>query len=133
MILTKPATMTQAHPWNLPLPLTRPTENNDCLRLFTNRKGDRDMSEDLQARFQKASEEVTQLSEAPDNMMKLQLYALFKQGTEGDVQSKRPGMMDMVNRYKWDAWKTHEGKSQDQAMEEYIALVEELKAADAAK
>lgn len=91
------------------------------------------MSDDLQARFAKAAEEVTQLSEAPDNLTKLKLYSLFKQGSEGDVQGKRPGMMDFVARAKYDAWKEHEGKSKEQGMEEYIALVEELKAADAAK
>ena len=91
------------------------------------------MSDDLQARFLKASEEVTQLSQAPDNMMMLKLYALFKQGKEGDVTSSRPGMLEMVKRYKWDAWKALEGKTQEEAMEEYIATVEELKAADAAK
>jgi len=88
------------------------------------------MSEELNEKFLTAKEEVTQLSAAPDNMVKLQLYALYKQSTEGDVQGDRPGMMDFVGRAKYDEWKKHEGKSQDDAKQEYIALVEELKAAD---
>jgi len=88
------------------------------------------MSEELTASFLKAKEEVTQLSAAPDNMVKLQLYALYKQSTEGDVQGDRPGMMDFVGRAKYDEWKKYEGKTQDEAKEEYIALVEKLKAED---
>lgn len=88
---------------------------------------------DLQSRFENASTEVTQLSEAPDNLEKLKLYALFKQGSTGDVKGDRPGMLDFVGRAKYDAWAEHKGKTQDQAKEEYIAFVEELKAADAKK
>ena len=36
-------------------------------------------------------------------------------------------MTDFVNRAKWDAWKTLEGKTNDQAMQDYIDLVEGLK------
>jgi diazepam-binding inhibitor (GABA receptor modulating acyl-CoA-binding protein) len=88
------------------------------------------MSDDLTQRFETASVEVTQLSEAPDNMAKLKLYALYKQATKGDVDGSRPGMMDFVGRAKWDAWNEFKGKSQDEAKEAYIAYVEELKAAD---
>jgi len=88
------------------------------------------MSEDLQTQFEQASEEVTKLSAAPDNMAKLRLYALYKQATNGDNDGKRPGMMDMVGRAKYDAWKALEGTSQDEAKQQYIAFVDELKAAD---
>lgn len=91
------------------------------------------MSDDLTARFEQASQDVTQLSEAPDNAAKLKLYALYKQATAGDCTGSRPGMMDFVGRAKYDAWKELEGNSQDEAKEKYIAFVEELKAADAAK
>lgn len=88
------------------------------------------MSDDLTARFETASQEVTQLSEAPDSSQKLKLYALFKQSSVGDCTGSRPGMMDFINRAKYDAWKALEGTSLDQAKEQYIAFVEELKAAD---
>ncbi len=90
------------------------------------------MSDDLQAKFEQASKEVTELSKAPDNMVKLDLYALYKQGTEGDVQGSRPGMMDFVKRAKYDKWAEHQGKSKEQAMQDYIDLVEDLKQKDAA-
>ena len=85
---------------------------------------------DLDARFQQASVEVTQLSQAPDNLAKLKLYALYKQATVGDCTGSRPGMLDFVGRAKYDAWKELAGMSLDEAKEKYIAFVEELKAAD---
>jgi len=88
------------------------------------------MAETLEQRFQRASQEVTQLSQAPDNLTKLRLYALFKQATQGDCTGPRPGLLDMVGRAKYDAWKALEGTTKEAAMEQYIALVEELKAAD---
>ena len=67
------------------------------------------------------------LPEKPDNMTLLKLYALYKQGTSGDADGKRPGFGDMVGRAKWDAWNAVKGKSRDEAMQEYIDLVESLK------
>lgn len=86
---------------------------------------------DLDARFETASDEVQQLSNRPDNDALLKLYALFKQATKGDVSGKRPGMLDMVGRAKYDAWAKLEGMSSDDAKTAYVELVEELKAADA--
>ncbi len=89
------------------------------------------MSEELQAKFETASQEVTQLSKAPDVAEKLRLYAFFKQSKSGDCTGDRPGMMDFAGRAKYDAWKALAGTSQDDAIQQYIDLVEELKAADA--
>lgn len=91
------------------------------------------MSDDLDARFKQASDEVTQLSEAPDNLAKLKLYAMFKQASAGDCAGSRPGMLDFVARAKYDKWKELEGTPQDEAKRQYIEFVEELKAADKAK
>jgi acyl-CoA-binding protein len=57
----------------------------------------------------------------------LKLYALYKQGSAGDVDGKRPGFTDMVGRAKWDAWNEQKGKSADEARQAYIDLVESLK------
>jgi diazepam-binding inhibitor (GABA receptor modulating acyl-CoA-binding protein) len=57
----------------------------------------------------------------------LQLYALYKQGSEGDVQGKRPGFTDMVGRAKYDAWAAIKDTSTDDAMKRYIDLVNSLK------
>ena len=64
--------------------------------------------------------------EALSNDDKLELYALFKQGTVGDVNTERPGMFDMKGKAKWDAWKGKEGVSQDDAKAAYVAKVGEL-------
>jgi acyl-CoA-binding protein len=85
---------------------------------------------DLQAQFQQASQDVVNLSKAPDADVKLNLYALFKQGTQGDCSGPRPGMLDFIGRAKYDSWKKLEGKPQAQAMQQYIELVEQLKSAD---
>jgi acyl-CoA-binding protein len=81
----------------------------------------------LKKQFETAVAESKQLSERPSNNTLLQIYALYKQATEGDVQGKRPGLMDMVGRAKYDAWAGMEGKSADEAMQEYIDLIESLK------
>ena len=60
------------------------------------------------------------LPDATTNDDKLALYALFKQGTVGDNSSARPGMFDPKGRAKFDAWEKQKGKSQDDAMKEYI-------------
>lgn len=88
------------------------------------------MSDDLQTRFEQASKDVTELSEAPDNMSKLRLYAIYKQASTGDCNGKRPGITDFVGRAKFDAWQALAGTPQDEAKQQYIDLVEELKAAD---
>lgn len=83
---------------------------------------------DLQTQFKTASEEVTRLPQAPDNSTKLKLYALFKQASEGDVSGDKPGMFDFVGGAKYSAWEALKGTGKDQAAQDYIKLVEELKA-----
>ena len=81
----------------------------------------------LQEQFTQAQADSKNLPERPDNMTLLKIYALYKQGSSGDVQGERPGMTDFVNRAKFDAWDGLKGTSQDQAMQQYIDLIEELK------
>ncbi len=82
---------------------------------------------DLKSQFEQAVADSKNLPEKPDNMTLLKLYALYKQGSSGDADGKRPGFTDMVGRAKWDAWNEVKGKSGDEAMQEYIDLVESLK------
>jgi acyl-CoA-binding protein len=82
---------------------------------------------DLQAAFDKAVADSKALPEKPDNMTLLKIYALYKQATAGDVEGKRPGFTDMVGRAKWDAWDEVKGKGRDDAMQEYVDLIESLK------
>ncbi|XP_029967237.1 acyl-CoA-binding protein [Salarias fasciatus] len=82
---------------------------------------------DLQAKFEAAAAEVKQLKAKPADEEMLRIYALFKQANVGDVNTARPGMLDFTGKAKWDAWEKLKGKSKEDAMNEYIALVEELK------
>lgn len=83
---------------------------------------------DLQARFEDSVARSKTLSERPDNATLLKLYACYKQATAGDVEGKRPGFTDMAGRAKYDAWTSVKGTSRDAAMNQYIALVDALKA-----
>lgn len=81
----------------------------------------------LKAAFEKAVTDSKKLPEKPDNATLLQIYSLYKQATVGDVEGKRPGFTDMVGRAKWDAWNAIKGKSTEEAMKEYVDLIESLK------
>lgn len=83
---------------------------------------------DLQSQFTEAAEEVQRLPYKPDNDTLLKLYGLYKQATQGDVSGKRPGFTNPVGRAKYDAWKRLRGKARTAAMQEYVDLVEKLKA-----
>lgn len=83
--------------------------------------------DDLNARFTQAVADSRQLTSRPDNMTLLQLYALYKQATEGDVQGERPGFSDLIGRAKWDAWAGLSDTPADEAKRRYIALVDALK------
>jgi acyl-CoA-binding protein len=82
---------------------------------------------DLKSTFEKAVADSKNLSERPDNQTLLKLYALYKQASAGDVEGKRPGFTDMVGRAKWDAWNELKGTSANDAMKQYVALIEDLK------
>ncbi len=81
---------------------------------------------DLKDKFEDAQKRVKTLPKAPPNDMLLKLYALFKQGKEGDVSGKRPGRLNIKGRFKYDAWAGIKGTSKDEAMEKYVALVDDL-------
>ncbi|WP_332741750.1 acyl-CoA-binding protein [Hydrogenophaga sp.] len=81
---------------------------------------------DLKSRFEAAVANSKNLSERPDNATLLKIYALYKQATEGDVEGKKPGFGDMVGRAKWDAWNGFKGIGKDDAMQQYIDLIQSL-------
>jgi acyl-CoA-binding protein len=82
---------------------------------------------DLQTQFEQAAAAAQSLSTKPSNDDLLKLYAFYKQGSQGDVNGKRPGFTDFVGRAKYDAWSKLKGRSQDEAKQGYIDLVEQLK------
>ncbi len=83
---------------------------------------------DLKEQFEKAIAESKTLSEKPSNETLLQLYSLYKQASEGDVNIDPPANpFDFVAKAKYEAWAALKGKSMDEAMNSYIELVAKLK------
>lgn len=84
---------------------------------------------DLETRFHETVDYVKTAEGdfKPSNELKLELYGMYKQAMEGDVTGSRPGMMDFVNRAKYDAWADMKGVSRESAMQRYIDSIENLK------
>jgi len=82
---------------------------------------------ELKDNFDKAVIESKEISKRPDNETLLQLYSLYKQATEGDVNGEKPAMFDFVAQAKYNAWTSLKDTSADVAMQQYITLVEKLK------
>lgn len=80
----------------------------------------------LEDEFRLAQERVMKLSSRPPNETLLELYALFKQGTAGDASGKRPGLLDLKGRAKYDAWAARKGMEKDEAQRRYVELVNRL-------
>jgi diazepam-binding inhibitor (GABA receptor modulating acyl-CoA-binding protein) len=76
--------------------------------------------------FAEAQRRVKTLTKAPSTDTLLELYALYKQGAEGDVRGSRPGMLDLKGRAKYDAWAKKKGLGRDAAMTAYVKLVDSL-------
>jgi acyl-CoA-binding protein len=82
---------------------------------------------DLQQQFEQAVIDSKNLPERPDNMTLLKIYALFKQASSGDADGERPGFSDFIGRAKYDAWDALKGTSKEDAMQQYVDLIAELK------
>lgn len=83
-------------------------------------------SGDLKQQFEQAATQIQALPERPDNDTLLRLYALYKQGSEGDVSGPKPGFFDFVGTAKYEAWAKLSGTAQDDAMKKYVDLVKKL-------
>jgi diazepam-binding inhibitor (GABA receptor modulator, acyl-CoA-binding protein) len=82
----------------------------------------------IQEQFEQAVSRSKSLSEKPENDILLQLYSLYKQATEGDVNVEPPAnAFDFVGKAKYNAWESLKGKSKENAMQEYVELVSKLK------
>lgn len=80
----------------------------------------------LENEFENAADRVQKLSEKPENDILLELYALYKQATEGDVTSDKPSRLKFRERAKHDAWEERAGMEREEAMQNYIDLVDDL-------
>jgi diazepam-binding inhibitor (GABA receptor modulating acyl-CoA-binding protein) len=83
---------------------------------------------ELKEEFEKAVADSKNLSDRPSNDVLLQLYSLYKQATDGDVNTEPPSNpFDFVAKAKYNAWSALKGKSTADAMKEYVDLVKKLK------
>jgi acyl-CoA-binding protein len=78
--------------------------------------------------FNTAVTKSKEFTRRPSNEELLDLYALFKQATDGDVSGDRPGGFDFKAIAKFDAWASKKGITKDQAMIDYVNLVSKLQA-----
>jgi len=90
-----------------------------------------DENMDLKKRFERATKRVWRLKERPDDIILLELYALYKQVTEGDARSPRPIRDGLVGMAKWRAWRKLRGITVNEAMERYCGIVDRLMSGDA--
>ena len=81
---------------------------------------------DLKIQFEAAVADSKNLTERPDNATLLKLYALYKQGSQGDNTDPKPGFSDMIGRAKWEAWNAIKGQSSEASMQAYIDQIESL-------
>jgi acyl-CoA-binding protein len=83
---------------------------------------------DLKTQFEQAAKDIKELPERPDNDTLLKLYALYKQGAEGDVNGPKPGFFDFVGTAKYEAWAKLKGTAAEDAQKKYVDLVKKLRA-----
>lgn len=76
--------------------------------------------------FNTAVSKSKELIKRPSNEELLDLYALFKQATEGDVTGERPGGFDFKAIAKFDSWASKKGMAKEKAMQDYVLLVSKL-------
>lgn len=85
------------------------------------------MTDDLVSKFEAAAVAAKSLERRPGNDDMLEMYALYKQATTGDVSGERPGGFDFVGAAKFDAWTGLQGVSKEDAMQRYIDKIEALR------
>ena len=82
----------------------------------------------LDTEFKQAFENSKNLSTRPSNDVLLEMYSLYKQGTEGDVGGERPGGFDFKAIAKYDAWSSRKGMAKEDAIKQYVDLIKKLSA-----
>ena len=81
---------------------------------------------DLNKKFERAAKDAQNLKKRPADEDMLRLYALYKQGSEGDVSGAKPGFFDFVGTAKYEAWAKLKGMKPEEAMQKYTDLVKKL-------
>jgi diazepam-binding inhibitor (GABA receptor modulator, acyl-CoA-binding protein) len=76
--------------------------------------------------FLKKVEEVRNLTYKPENEELLELYAFFKQSTEGNCTKDEPSYFNLKERAKYFEWKKIENMEKEMSMKLYVKLVDKL-------
>jgi len=84
------------------------------------------ISDALQDEFDKYAEDVKKLKETPSDGDLLELYGLYKQATHGDIDTRRPGILDFKGKAKWDSWEHKKGTTTEKATQDYINKAKDL-------
>tara|TARA_Y100000589_G_C26912369_1_gene530859 strand:- start:365 stop:634 length:270 start_codon:yes stop_codon:yes gene_type:complete len=82
--------------------------------------------ETIDQNFQTAVNLVNNLTKKPTNEELLMIYGLYKQATVGDVNTDRPGMLDLKGKHKWDSWEKNKGMNINDAKQNYVNVAMEL-------
>ncbi|KAL8962685.1 MAG: hypothetical protein Q9183_005120 [Haloplaca sp. 2 TL-2023] len=81
--------------------------------------------------IEKAVKDSRNLKAKPDQDELLELYSLFKQGSQDPpfAEAPQPGMFDLTGKAKYKAWSkvNDEGLTAQQAQEKYVKVVNGLK------
>lgn len=78
------------------------------------------------ATLEEAAALTQKFTTRPSNEELLKLYGLYKQATEGDNETERPGGFDFKAAAKYNSWLAYKGKSKSEASQLYIDLIDEL-------
>lgn len=81
------------------------------------------MNNSTEDKFQLAVEAIKNINFELTNDQKLDLYKYFKQGTIGDCNIEEPYFFKLKEHAKWNAWMSVEGLDRNQALLNYINLV----------
>merc|ERR1712243_303438 len=81
----------------------------------------------LESQFKQTAESLfTEINQTLSNEELKEVYALYKQGSQGDCNTTRPGMLDMKGKAKWDSWNSKKGMAKKEAMEKYVVYAQQL-------
>ncbi|XP_035997105.1 acyl-CoA-binding domain-containing protein 6-like [Fundulus heteroclitus] len=88
--------------------------------------GDQIEGDELELEFESAADRVKDLIQTASRDQLLYLYARYKQIKVGKCNTSKPGFFDFEGQRKWQAWKQLGDMEPEQAMREYISLVNVL-------
>jgi acyl-CoA-binding protein len=91
---------------------------------------------ELQQQFEAAAQQVNALPDATAGQHMTELYGLYKQATEGDVNMK-PGEVNAdeadqasgpagLSQAQWESWDKYKGVPEEEAKRRYVARVAEI-------